>query len=754
MDPDAELLEPTTPDGSDDGDAPEEAGELDYELSEPDGASPADFATIRYQESFDEGDHGSRNDEMSTEQQTNDDEANDDEAEDGEIDDLEDGEVKDDDDDDDDEKPRQPPPPQFFNRRSPPKQSDSVPPTSGNSFPPARPAASTGQSPGFGLSPNVRPEDVGICKFFLRGQCTWGSTCKFMHPQGHERSQWRQTDQQLTRTNTQWTNNSSGGGSTNGRRVSATGATGRPVGLSTAGGLQRRAPQSSFPPVSGPPVPLLSSAAPAVKESDESAWERGLKQARELMKKANEKREKEPDFEEKRLVLPPSDELEIRKSTNVYDEPDSDGENDRRVDRDVRRSTTNYEAGGSRDRGERRSYQSSRHASRDDDVQHGADRSRGGHNYPPTKAYRGTGQGSGSTRDSNRDSNRDHHHNDRRAPPTDGPQVLYPSQRNYSSSSSSSANRSANHRDSTSGRNRPRTDAGLSSTSSANRSRESGRGGGERERPSRDMPPRERDDDRRRNHEYRSGGGDRGGGGGGRPLPYDRPSYDGRGEYRDPWERDRRNPSTNAASASKERPVARKRSTSSASTYSSKRSKSSSRSKSRETYTSSRSSASPDTNSRKRKERGAPKVPSDSFGRIPKLTKDTAKAVDGVISSNASGTRQPRTPSPMTPPSFDQDGALATNLSPEEDDVDDRQPIKMTIKPKSKMRQYSKTELDSSPSPTRSTGAESISGTDEAPTPKKAKLDDKNYKDTRREELLKQLKSVEEAIAKKRTKSV
>lgn len=49
MDPDAELLEPTTPDGSDDADAPEEAGELDYELSEPDGASPADFATIRYQ---------------------------------------------------------------------------------------------------------------------------------------------------------------------------------------------------------------------------------------------------------------------------------------------------------------------------------------------------------------------------------------------------------------------------------------------------------------------------------------------------------------------------------------------------------------------------------------------------------------------------------------------------------------------------------------------------------------------------------
>jgi hypothetical protein len=50
MDPDAELLEPTTPDGSEDGEGPEEAGEageLDYEPSEPDAASPADL--IRYQ---------------------------------------------------------------------------------------------------------------------------------------------------------------------------------------------------------------------------------------------------------------------------------------------------------------------------------------------------------------------------------------------------------------------------------------------------------------------------------------------------------------------------------------------------------------------------------------------------------------------------------------------------------------------------------------------------------------------------------
>ena len=68
----------------------------------------------------------------------------------------------------------------------------------------------------------------------------------------------------------------------------------------------------------------------------------------------------------------------------------------------------------------------------------------------------------------------------------------------------------------------------------------------------------------------------------------------------------------------------------------------------------------------------------------------------------------------------------------------------------SKMRQYSKTELDSSPSPTRSTGAESGGDMDE-PSAKKAKTGEKKDKDTRREELLKQLRSVEEAIAKKRS---
>jgi hypothetical protein len=35
-----------------------------------------------------------------------------------------------------------------------------------------------------------RPEDCGVCKFFLRGNCTWNDKCKYNHPLGGQRIQW------------------------------------------------------------------------------------------------------------------------------------------------------------------------------------------------------------------------------------------------------------------------------------------------------------------------------------------------------------------------------------------------------------------------------------------------------------------------------------------------------------------------------------------------------------------------------------
>ncbi|VDK57881.1 unnamed protein product [Anisakis simplex] len=61
----------------------------------------------------------------------------------------------------------------------------------------------------------------------------------------------------------------------------------------------------------------------AVMTSQESAWERGLKQARELVIKASKKREEEPDFEKKRLVLVPSDEIDRTRVTDDDSDEDS-----------------------------------------------------------------------------------------------------------------------------------------------------------------------------------------------------------------------------------------------------------------------------------------------------------------------------------------------------------------------------------------------------------------------------------------------
>lgn len=63
---------------------------------------------------------------------------------------------------------------------------------------------------------------------------------------------------------------------------------------------QPPAPPPQPPRIAPPPVKVA--APPAV--AAESAWERGVKQAREMMKKANEKKENDVDFEEKRVNMP------------------------------------------------------------------------------------------------------------------------------------------------------------------------------------------------------------------------------------------------------------------------------------------------------------------------------------------------------------------------------------------------------------------------------------------------------------------
>lgn len=115
----------------------------------------------------------------------------------------------------------------------------------------------------------VRPRPT--CRFFMKGNCTWGMNCRFIHP-----------------------------------------------GVNDKGNYSLISKAEPFPPNGAPPLgphPLMPAnpwGGPVVDEilpppppepPTESAWERGLRHAKEVLKKATIRKEQEPDFEEKRLTV-------------------------------------------------------------------------------------------------------------------------------------------------------------------------------------------------------------------------------------------------------------------------------------------------------------------------------------------------------------------------------------------------------------------------------------------------------------------
>lgn len=145
-----------------------------------------------------------------------------------------------------------------------------------------------------------RPEETEpkpVCRFYTRGQCTWGMSCRFLHPGVTDKGNYTMFDMV------------------------------RPVPIPHGGVPPYAAPggfhdyRAERPPIhhqppmhhpaygGGPPAhsrpPIVDPAA------GESAWERGLRTAKEMMRKANKRKEQDMDFEDKKMNLSMSqDELE------------------------------------------------------------------------------------------------------------------------------------------------------------------------------------------------------------------------------------------------------------------------------------------------------------------------------------------------------------------------------------------------------------------------------------------------------------
>jgi len=124
-----------------------------------------------------------------------------------------------------------------------------------------------------------RLEPKPVCRFFSKGQCTWGQSCRFLHP-----------------------------------------------GVLDKGNYSMfAAPRPILPgePEDSKPVPKEKQVmiAPPVP-AHESAWERGLRQAKEMRRRSSKRRETDVEYEEKKASLSLT-QVELDKENDYYTRPAS-----------------------------------------------------------------------------------------------------------------------------------------------------------------------------------------------------------------------------------------------------------------------------------------------------------------------------------------------------------------------------------------------------------------------------------------------
>jgi len=126
---------------------------------------------------------------------------------------------------------------------------------------------------------NERLEPKPVCRFFSKGQCTWGQSCRFLHPGVLDKGNYSMF------------------------------AAPRPIlpGEPEDAEPVRKEEQVMI----APPVPAY-----------ESAWERGLRQAKEMRRRSNKRREMDVEYEEKKTSQSLT-QVELDKENDYYMRPAS-----------------------------------------------------------------------------------------------------------------------------------------------------------------------------------------------------------------------------------------------------------------------------------------------------------------------------------------------------------------------------------------------------------------------------------------------
>lgn len=130
---------------------------------------------------------------------------------------------------------------------------------------------------------NERNEPKPVCRFYSKGQCTWGSSCRFLHPGVLDKGNYSMF------------------------------ATPRPIlpGEPDQEEAGQKKDEVVEPVMIRPPPPAY-----------ETAWERGLRQAKEMRRRSHKRREMDVEYEEKKASLSLT-QIELDKENDYYARPAS-----------------------------------------------------------------------------------------------------------------------------------------------------------------------------------------------------------------------------------------------------------------------------------------------------------------------------------------------------------------------------------------------------------------------------------------------